>query len=445
MSILQLMLGIFMVFSLRLLYPWITNKLSLITFFSLTALFLNAVFSQLRIMNLAYMVLETTTLSLVIAGLLFSRDLWPGNTDNTPPKQEHLKRLILIFTGGLMALICIHNIGNMGYLLSETNRETIGTLSPWGIFFNAAILLFALYYSINNQTYNIVNSSLFRVSILTSALAFSVVLFLVALKLLPGNTDKIALGIGGVGFGNMSTNETSLLGCCLLLWVLQIQYVRGVSLMTLACLPSLIVMVLLTQSRIGIFCVFIIVFLYIFYTGKFRIKEILITFCVIALLSIPAFNVFVDRMEADSSMDGSGRAFIWVNYIDAFSEVATQKPLAWIFGVGPAGVVKLYNNTILEFFGLEVAQGTYFPLHSDVVFIFLTSGFLGLILWFGLVTTAYTQIKRSGRHFCSVASFIIFVLYSFFDMMIYSTLSVWLLALAITYPGNNQPNISHEI
>ncbi|MFZ4857094.1 MAG: O-antigen ligase family protein [Desulfuromonadaceae bacterium] len=454
MSIFQLIVGIIMVFGWRLLYPWIANKLSLITFLSLTALLLNALFSKIKAINIAFSLLETITLSLIIAGLLFTQDIWPKDSDNIPPEKNIIKRQILIFAGGLMALICFHNLADFEYLLNESNRETIGVLSPWGVFFTAAILLFTLCYSRNNQTFCIVNSSLFRVCILTSAIAFSVVLVLVALKLIPGNTDKVALGIGGVGFGNMSTNETSLLGCCLLLWVLQIQCVRGVSTISLACIPGPIIMVLLTQSRIGIGCVFIIVLFYLFYRSKYRLKELFISLFVIVLLSVPAVNVFLARMSADKGVltgtdgggiAGSGRALIWISYLDAFIEVASIRPLTWIVGVGPTGVVRLYDSTFLDFLGFEVAQGTYFPLHSDVVFTFLATGFLGLFLWLVLVTAAYIQIKRNGTNFCGVAAITVFVIFSLFDMLIYSTFSVWLLALAIAYPEKNQPYIESKI
>jgi O-antigen ligase len=115
-------------------------------------------------------------------------------------------------------------------------------------------------------------------------------------------------------------------------------------------------------------------------------------------------------------------------------DVASEKPLVWAFGVGPAGIPELYDNTLLNALDIEVADGTYYPLHSDVVLTFLETGFLGLLMWGGAVIAMFLQTRRSGLNFCSASAITIFVLYSFFDMLIYSPFAVWLLTQAMVTP-----------
>lgn len=445
MSVFQVAIGVLMTIVWRVIYPKARDKRPLITFLFLFALFLNALFFKIKVMNLVFSLLLTAALSLIYAGFLFSGGLPFHDTDLGRVVELRFRRYILFFAIGFMALLCMHNVWDLPYLLKASNRETVGALSPWGAFSAVAVLLYLQAFQVREQAGKVVDSLLFRSCILTSALGFSIILVLIFANVLPGNTDKVALGIGGVGLASMSTNETSLLGCCLLIWVLQIQHIRGVTFKTLVCVFSLIIMVLLTQSRIGIGCVFLIILLYLFYTGKYRVKEIIFTAFIVTLLAIPAMNVFLSRMAADEGiqtgieggeMVGSGRAFIWISYLDAFAEVASKKILAWFLGVGPVGVVSLYDNTLLSLFGLEVAQGTYFPLHSDFVFIFLSTGCVGVVLWLGLVITACFKIKFKNYNFCSVAAMSVFVIYSVFDMLIYSIFSVWLLAMSISYSTN---------
>lgn len=445
MSVFQVTAGILMTIVWRVIYPPERDKRPLITFLFLFALFVNSLFFKIKAMNLVFSLLLTATLSLIYAGFLFPGGSTLHHIESERAVQLRFRRYILFFAIGFMTLLCMHNFWDLTYLLNTSNRETVGALSPWGAFSAVVVILYLQVFQVKARAGKVVDSLLFRLCIFTSALGFSIILVLIFANILPGNTDKVALGIGGVGLASMSTNETSLLGCCLLIWVLQIQHIRGVTIKTLVCVFSLIIMVLLTQSRIGIGCVFLIILLYLFYTGKYRLKEIVFTAFLVALLAIPAMNVFLSRMAADEGiqtgieggeMVGSGRAFIWISYLDAFAEVASKKILTWFLGVGPVGVVTLYDNTLLSLFGLEVAQGTYFPLHSDLVFMFLATGAVGVIFWLGLVITVCFKIRFHGFNFCSVAAISVFVIYTIFDMLIYSIFSVWLLAMSISYSDN---------
>ncbi len=456
MSLLRLFFGFIVFFGWRTVRSSIGDKRAVITFIFLASLFLNAFLPDQKLIDTFVSLLKISAFALIFAEIIVWKSIGGGNADDSPQEQRRRGIRVILFSGGLMALVGVHNLLNISFLLDSSNQGTVTALNPWGLFFTAFVLFGAFFFSIKqHDNGDIVDSSLFRKCIFVSAIVACGILVLVYRQYLPGNAAKLADGTGGVGLGSISTNETALLGCCLLMWILKIQHSRGVSFPTLAGSGCAICIVFLTQSRLGLASLFIILMLYFIGTIKFRAKQILLAVIIIAALSGPALYVINQRMTADTGfiskvegadMVGSGRAFIWLSYLDAFGDVAQERPLAWILGVGPAGVVNLYDNTVLRTFSVDVAQGTFFPLHSDLVFTFLAIGSLGLFIWIGLVHTIYCQIRKNRFNFCAMSALLIFILYSVFDMLIYFPLGVWLLAQAMLSltdkHGDELPNLS---
>ena len=346
---------------------------------------------------------------------------------------------------GLLLVILTHNLTAIKIISDASRVETISVLNPWGIFWVATIVICCTLFSAKNETRDVVYNRFFRSSMKFYAVVIFVILVLVYFQVLPGNADKIASGTGGVGLANISTNETSLVGCCLLLWLLKIQRFSGVTWGSFTATVSSIGIILLTQSRIGIVSLGIILLLFYLRTCVISLKNILIAAVVVVILAIPSYFIISERMSADtgfvsssaqgSELSGSGRAFMWLGYIDAFTDAALDNNLVWIYGVGPSGVIDLYENSPLSLFFTSVASGTFFPTHSDVVFIFLAAGSLGLLLWIGLLISLYLRVKLNGFDFCALSAFIIFMFYSTFDMLSYTPLGILLLSLAMLSPG----------
>jgi hypothetical protein len=452
MNLLQLFVGIIMVFGWQLVPHVIGNKRIFITTILLTASFITTIIPEIKEINLLATLLELAAISIIISELYFKKKNSLSPIGSLEADQERNK--VIKFAGVVMAILAIHNFFDISYLLDASNLETVSVLSPWGLFFVLLIVSYTFSAKSNSGDYDLANSSFFRGSVFSFSIAFSLVVTLVFFDLMPGNTDKVALGIGGVGLAGKSTNETGLIACCLILWLLRIQKLRGISLLGIVSLVSLAGMVLLTQSRIGIVSLFIITLCYLFYNRRLRTRDVVFAALIIAALSIPAISVMVERMSADSGIStkieggdlgGSGRGFIWFSYLDAFTSVASEKPYTWLLGVGPAGVAELYGDTYLRAFKIEVANGTYYPLHSDVVFTFLSTGFIGLFCWIALVITVTIKLKRHGFNFSNISAITIFVFYSFGDMLIYSPLAVWLLTQAIVSPLDNAPVLQEKL
>lgn len=443
MSLTRLLISFGAIFVWLAISQSIKDKRIVVTAIFFVALLVTVLFSSIKASPMFSALLQIAAITLVFSELL--REIFLKDSSRKITKRGLNRKIILIATG-LMLLIGLHNIGDISTLIGKFGWEALDVLNPWGLFLTIFIVSNLASFR-QDIHHDIKESPIFRLCIFGAAITFGIILLLVYLRYLPGNTEKVAEGIGGIGFASMSTNEAALLGSCLLIWVLMLQKSHGVSLVSLISLISSIVIILLTKSRTGIICAGIIFVLYIFSIEKHRARNIFIALLVAAIFSIPAFNAMEERMSMDEGISsgsgyatGSGRLIIWASYFDVFSDVAAQKPLTWLIGVGPVGLLDLYDKTFLCELKLEVANGEFFPLHSDLVFTFLTTGALGLLLWSALLITLYFKVSSNGFNFAGLAAVSVFVVCSSIDMVTYSSCATWLIAMTIANSENKPMN-----
>lgn len=356
-------------------------------------------------------------------------------------QQRHRSiRRILIAAAVIITILTMHNLLDLGILLTAGKDSPVLTANPWGIVIFLLIIIFSLTNRIDLEDEQLLRS--IQIVILTVSFLFIAVDLLVVAGLLEGNTRKLGEGLGGRGLANLSTNETGILGVSLLLWNLVYLFrAKSMNMLHLAAGAGSFAMIIFAKSRVALGLSLLIFGLYFFYSEvKLRVKMAVFVPALLVILLLAAV-VIQERTTSDiventnnplAELPGSGRPVIWFYYLDAFIYTAQSQPAQWITGVGVAGLVKLYQLTPLEKFSLTLERIDFFPLHSDLVKVFLISGIAGFISW---LTLPYLMLKIPKIHryrFQSTGALTVLFIFTTVDMLNYFPLATILLMTAFS-------------
>lgn len=253
------------------------------------------------------------------------------------------------------------------------------------------------------------------------ALAMFVLDVMTAAGIVAGNIGKVGLGLGGVGLGGLSTNETAVLGLGLLLWVLWFRrtalgWERAVNTAALlACLG----VVLMARSRVGLLAAGAVMMAYALTYGVQEVRRNIVP--LLAVVFFVAVAVLVIRQRSGSEaaqfyrrglrgadVPGGERVLVWASYGTSFMGAAQERPVRWLVGVGPRGLAALYDRSPLPELNISTRSEHFYPVHGDVLQVFLTSGALGLasVLLAGvLLFVCATHAAEKFYAFAALGSF----------------------------------------
>lgn len=358
----------------------------------------------------------------------------------TKTKREHpYLRRAAIAAVIIIVILTIHNVAHLGRLLSAEKDSAIQVANPWGIVILLTIIVFTLHtkFSLDDpQQYK----NLRRIVLIISML-FIFIDLLVLVGILTGNTQKVSEGIGGRGLANISTNETGILGVSLLLWNLVFLFheKKMYFLHALAGAGNF-GMIVFAKSRVALGLALVLLVSYLFFsTLKAKVKVAIFLPALIFVLLV-AGSVIQERTLSEGEGDptnpltelpGSGRPVIWFYYLDAFMYTAESNPLQWLTGVGVMGLVDLYELTPLESLRLTLEKVSFYPLHSEVVKVFLISGFVGFMAWLLIPYYLIRIPKQKKYRFQAVGAITVFSIFTSVDMLNYFPLATILLMLAV--------------
>lgn len=350
----------------------------------------------------------------------------------------------------IILVLTFHNVVDLGRLLSSGNDLAIQSANPWGV----VILLVVVIFTLNIQV-ALHSSALYddvRKIILFFSLLFIVVDFLVVAGILPGNTQKITLGIGGKGLANISTNETGILGVSLLLWNLFFLFhEKKIYVLHAVAGIGALAMIIFTRSRVALGLALVLLFFYLLFSAlKTRVK-VAIFFPALLFMLLIAGNIIQERTESEGESDpnnpltelpGSGRPLIWFYYLDAFIYTADSNPFVWLTGVGVVRLTDLYDLTPLPTLGLTLEKVSFYPLHSDLIKIFFVSGIIGLVAWLLIFYNLLRAPKHKDYRYLATAAIVVFIIFTSVDMLNYFPLVTMLLMLAVasSVERGNQSN-----
>lgn len=265
-------------------------------------------------------------------------------------------------------------------------------LSAWGQVFS--LLAFAYWVVFASDVREIIEQNPWVVASVASLSVLVCSLLLgVRFGILAGNTAKAAMGGGGVGLLNLSTNETAALAVAPLLWSLRLLSNGRTSLERLGFFSALcsVIAVLLTGSRLGVLAVTVLIGSVALRRPSVRLSIRRVTAWV-SLLAVFAAAAFVVRARtqhevesfsagsiesAQFAVPGGERAILWVSYLSSFAEIAELKPWYWVVGGGPAGLYSTYVQSPLPLIGITIDSALYYPVHSDFLELLMMTGLIG--------------------------------------------------------------------
>lgn len=354
----------------------------------------------------------------------------------------------------IIAILTFHNIAQLGHLLSAGKDSAIQAANPWGIVILLTVIVFThqMKFSLDDpQQYKNIKKI-----ILIFSLLFIVLDLLVFVGVLVGNTQKAGFGMGGRGLANISTNETGILGVSLLLWNLVFLFhEKKVYFLHALAGAGNFGMIVFAKSRVALGLALLLLVFYLFFsTIKARVKVAIFLPALILVLLV-AGSVIQERTESEGEGDpnnpltelpGSGRPVIWFYYLDAFMYTAESNPLQWLTGVGVIGLVELYELTPLETLGQTLEKVSFYPLHSELVKVFLISGILGFAAWL-LIQYYLIRIPKKKKYlFQAVGAITVFSIFTSVDMLNYFPLATMLLMLAVGSAINrSEGNIDEDL
>lgn len=340
----------------------------------------------------------------------------------------------------LMVILFFHNLVDLSELFGDAKIDSIVVANPWGMFITAAIVIFTLVTRVSME------DKVFQLTMQRLVILFSVIFFIinimVVLDFIPGNTSKIREGIGGKGFANLSTNDTGLLAIALIVWnLIFLFHKKKLSWIHALAVVMNFIIIVNTKSRVALGLSVILLALYLYHSEAKKGIKIAVILPVMVIAVFMASHIIEQRMENEgigsapnslAELPGSGRPVIWFYYLDAFIYTASSQPIQWAVGTGIAGLVRLYELTPLESMGIVLEKTSFYPLHSDLINVFLVSGFLGLASWV-LMFLALFQLESDQKYrFQFVGSWLVLVIFSSVDMLNYVPLQTFMLVLAIT-------------
>jgi hypothetical protein len=349
-------------------------------------------------------------------------------------KIEHSDKLIFKSLIILTGIIFCHNIIDLNSKdLNIIQEKAVEISNPWGLF-----LSFWFVFS-NSSIKQLDAKELIHVEKLVAYFSFTlaVILILTFLGLLEGNTSKKLQGSGGIGIGNLSTNDTALTFLCFFVFSIN-NYVRTRKNKTLFLLLIISLSIFLTESRLAIICLVLIVSIFLLVHVK---KKVI--FFLSPVLLIVFFFIFIvvrNRMLYDlnprlpSGLEwvhfGSGRLVIYAEYVISYVENYSHSFQNLIFGIGYYDLVEVYSKSNLFDGGWVLKDYHFYPIHSDLFLIFYITGFLGLLL------TVIILLRMRLNSLIKISMFLVFILFITFDMINYSQFSCLLIGIGLFSVGN---------
>lgn len=371
-----------------------------------------------------------------IIGLMFKKE--PSDTYQQTKKVYYLFIFFII-------LQLIHNFWDLGSLRENDLTETLPTVNPWGMLVS---FMFVFCYNSRIDINYTEEPSFYRI-IIVSSFVFFFMMLLVQFGIIQGNTSKQFDESGGIGLLNRSTNETALIGVCFSIFLLN--YIKLTNKPTLYYTIAIIVNIVaiaLTKSRVGMISIGVVFFLY--FVGK-AIKnpvQTIFTTILLAALSLPLMETILNNLTKrnlnDVSIDTdfstfsdklgftlSGRTLIWEAYVDQFFRLVAKAPQLLFWGSGFGSLIEMYKRSFLPLIGFELKRANFFPLHSDFLLIFITSGIVGIVIWLILVFNIIRDLVRKPNFIVAAFCWVL-VAFTLFDMLNYSSLCSLLIGLGIS-------------
>jgi hypothetical protein len=358
---------------------------------------------------------------------------------------------LVVFGGGLLVALAAFRI-----LTADDSGDVPSAVNPWGLAFLAVTVLYWMDGSEEVQRWMGLKKA-FPVLTAFASLVLLALMLLVTAGVVAGNTEKVALGAGGVGLANTSTNETGALAACLLLFNLRLLIGnRGplVGLGMVALVGSLVVIVL-TRSRIAIGVAFLMVLMAALGWASGNARRRLIVLLPVLLMFIAAGVAIIKARSAAEAVQfstsgqlgavafpGGERALLWVSYGSAFLNAVSRDPWLLWYGVGPVGVYRLYGASPLPALGITAEGMSFYPVHSDVLQTFFTLGVLGVACWGGILLGLVRTHLRPDRRVQGYAALLAFCGFSTVDMLQYAPVLPSLLLLAFADAVGRAPAVS---
>lgn len=339
----------------------------------------------------------------------------------------------------------IHNFLDIADLTNSELTQTLPTVNPWGM-----LMSFIVLFCYNSRTsISYIEEPLFIRFVVWGSYVYFFMMVLVQFGIIEGNTSKVFESAGGIGLLNRSTNETALIGVCFSIFLLE--YTKnnnGSKLYINTAIVADIICIALTRSRVGIISIAVIFFLF-FVNKAIRnpVRTIFITI-ILAAISFPIIETILSALDKRNKNDTgnetdfstysdklgftlSGRTLIWEAYIDQFFQLVGRSPQVLLFGGGFGSLITMYKRSFLPLIGFELKKVQFFPLHSDFLLIFITSGIAGLIIWLLLVFNIISDIVKRPNFIVAAFCWVL-VAFTIFDMLNYSVFCSLLIGLGIS-------------
>jgi hypothetical protein len=388
----------------------------------------NAVFSSNLFLQLA------TFLSLVslsgLAGLIF-------RNDKMEIYERQINRRGYVIYLAFILLNLFHNFSDL-----SNGSDFIEGVNAFGI-----VITFILIFSgTSNVIFKYMNAETFGKFIYIATFLLFVLIIGVKIGIIGGNTSKIGDGIGGIGLKGHSTNETALIAVCFSIYLFSFLNPENRRIVLFSLLLNLIVIVL-SESRVGLASFAFVTSIFVFRSARRNPLKTIITSIVIGILSMPLLSVILEklskRINADTGVETnftlfsdslgftlSGRTIIWEAYIEQFSKLFEKDTLVLFIGSGFQELIHMYRQSFLSLIGFSINQD-FFPLHSDVLLIFISTGILGVCLWIFCVGKVVSNLV--ARPSFVVGCFLwVVIVFSLIDMLNYSFFSSLLIGFGLS-------------
>lgn len=387
-----------------------------------------------------------------LAGIFFKKNnkkYQLSNSDN---------QLKTVFSYYLLVLIVViqalHYFYDFVIIGIETKKKSFELANQFGFIFSI-IFLFCCNSNINLKS--VLFKKQFVLTIVITSIVTFLLIMLISLGYINGNTAKTLDSTGGIGLQNISTNETGLLALCTVVYCMY--YLKNADSYKLYFRVSILlsfVVILLTQSRISMICVSVIGVSSIYNLVK---KRYLTLIPLLFLLGVIAsslleriLSIFKSRNQNDTvdiekiaysnvaSQLGftlSGRILIWEAYVSEFFKYDVY---TFLFGTGFLELVEIYKKSYLPVIGgySTALNIDFFPLHSDFLMLLISGGAISILIWILLIFKIFQKVLLY-KNFISSSCLLILFAYSLFDMFNYSMYSSLLIGIGISqYKSKNE-------
>jgi hypothetical protein len=408
--------------------------------YSINGMFISILINQLT--DEKSLLLLSTTLNIIcisfVCGLIFA-----SAGKNSPNSRRTLKNTYIYYVLFVLIII-IHNLIDTFSHLSSGMENALTLANPWGL-----MVSFIFVFVFNSNTFiNYTSSNSFKRTIYTASFVLFFLVLAVSFGVIKGNTEKVIEDVGGIGLRTFSTNETALMGMVLSVYILDDSRKNGFNLLRIFCIMTSLFVIIVTRSRIGIFSIgFIFAIHFLSGLRKKPLASAALAI-LIACVSLPFIDVItkivLKRFQNDvnqnlgfSTVSGSlgttlsGRTLIWEAYLDQFLGSLTHNPIFLYFGSGYNQLLKMYTDSFLPLIGFKSLKFNFYPLHSDLLLIFIVSGVVGLFIWWVEFITVVKMFFKSPSFIGAAFLWVLFT-FSMIDMLNYSPLSSLLIGLGIS-------------